>query len=616
MKTRKKDFLSAAEAAEMLGIRKQTLYAYVSRGFVRSIAGGHARERHYAREDLERVQARSRAQSNPEALAASTLNLGHPVVPTSVTEITAQGPRYRGRLAVDLAREGAAFEQVAELLWTGLWHEVDRPWQQVEGPRHLAEWLQLLPPGTGRQQLVELFSLVVMRLAMGRGPLQDRLISGRPLDVAREVIVSLVGCFGLLSQAGTYQAVKPGRPVAQALLETMGLPALQDDCALLNTTLVLLADHELSPGTFAARIAASSGSSMHSCIAAAIGTSSGMEIGRRYDRIDGFLNEGPRGTDLVEKARSQLQGGRELPGFGHPLYPHGDPRASHLLAQVAARAKNPAAVRHILSLVEQLGTHHGLHPRHELAVIAVCKALKLPAGAPAGLFVLARVSGWVAHILEQRLSNTMIRPRARFVPPGSPAERSPIAMDSTDEPALLTASVPMPEIEPEVASRLDANGAGPRDNERMAHLVKDAARSFLRSLQARLASEGVSIGHWTFLRILWDKDGLTQRELSYEAGVMEPTTVIAVRAMEALGYVTRERRGDNRKSYYVFLTPKGRKLQAKLVPFAEEVNARALTGVAEDYVTITRHSLRAMLKNLASDPVLAAQVEEFPAQEP
>ncbi len=604
-----KDFLSAAEAVEMLGIRKQTLYAYVSRGFVRSIAIGGTRERHYAREDLERIQARSKAQSSPEALAASTLNLGHPVVPTSITEITPQGPRYRGRLALDLARQGAAFEQVAELLWTGLWHETERPWSQVRAPAHLGDWLGQLPDSTGRHQLLELFSLVVMRLAMGRGPLQDRLISGRPLDAAREVIVSLVGCFGLLSGAGSYYPVNPDRSIAYALLETLGLPPSPEDCALLNTTLVLLADHELSPGTFSARIAASSGSSLHSCIAAAIATSSGIEVGRRYDRIDTFLSQAPRGGDLLEKARAQLQNGHELPGFGHPLYPHGDPRATCLLGLVAARKHKPAALKNLLSLVDQLGSSHELHPRHELAVLAVCKALKMPPGAPASLFVLARVSGWVAHIFEQRLTSTMIRPRARFVPPGSAGERNSSARVVSTGTAFTGGSAPKPEIDAGAAGRLDGQSAEAGPNGRMAHVVKEAARSFLRSLQARLASEGVSLGHWTFLRILWEKDGLTQRELSFEAGVMEPTTVVALRAMEGLGYITRERRGDNKKSYYVSLTRKGRDLQSKLVPFAEEVNALAMAGLTGDHVTITRQSLQVMLGNLAKDPLLVAEVQ-------
>src|SRR6185295_6072016 len=109
-------------------------------------------------------------------------------------------------------------------------------------------------------------------------------------------------------------------------------------------------------------------------------------------------------------------------------------------------------------------------------------------------------------------------------------------------------------------------------DDRLAHLVKDATRALVRALQDRLAEHGVPFGHWTFLRILWEHDGLTQRELSVEAGVMEPTTFSALNAMEKLGYVTRQRKGDNRKNVYVFLTPKGRALKRKLVPLAEEVN--------------------------------------------
>ena len=138
-------------------------------------------------------------------------------------------------------------------------------------------------------------------------------------------------------------------------------------------------------------------------------------------------------------------------------------------------------------------------------------------------------------------------------------------------------------------------------NDRMAHLVKDATRGFLRALQARLAEHDVPLGHWTFLRILWAQDGLTQRELSAEAGVMEPTTVTALRAMEALGYVARERRGGNRKNVHVVLTPLGRELKDVLVPLAEEVNAVALRGLSDADVAVTRRALLAMIGNLARD---------------
>ena len=138
-------------------------------------------------------------------------------------------------------------------------------------------------------------------------------------------------------------------------------------------------------------------------------------------------------------------------------------------------------------------------------------------------------------------------------------------------------------------------------NDRFAHLVKDAIRALLRSLSLRLSAHSVSIGHWTFLRILWDKDGLTQRELSVQAGVMEPTTHSALNAMEKLGYITRRQLPNSKKKVYVFLTPKGRLLKSKLVPFAEEVNEIAVRGVSAADIAATRRTLLAVIENIARD---------------
>ena len=116
-------------------------------------------------------------------------------------------------------------------------------------------------------------------------------------------------------------------------------------------------------------------------------------------------------------------------------------------------------------------------------------------------------------------------------------------------------------------------------NERLAHLVKDATRALVRALQMRLAEHAVSFGHWTFLRILWEGDRLTQRELSDRAGVMEPTTFSALKAMERLGYIRRRQFAGDRKKIYVLLTAKGRALRDRLVPLAEDVNRIAVRGV-------------------------------------
>src|ERR1700687_2165187 len=138
-------------------------------------------------------------------------------------------------------------------------------------------------------------------------------------------------------------------------------------------------------------------------------------------------------------------------------------------------------------------------------------------------------------------------------------------------------------------------------NDRMAHLVKDATRALVRSLQTRLARHNVSFGHWTFLRILWESDGLTQRELSREAGVMEPTTFAALKAMESRGYIVRRQLAGNRRKVHIFLTRRGRALKRTLVPLAEAVNRIAVRGVASADIAATRRTLVAVLVNLARD---------------
>jgi MarR family transcriptional regulator, organic hydroperoxide resistance regulator len=138
-------------------------------------------------------------------------------------------------------------------------------------------------------------------------------------------------------------------------------------------------------------------------------------------------------------------------------------------------------------------------------------------------------------------------------------------------------------------------------DDRLAHLIRDAGRALARALSIRLADHNVSFGHWSFLRILWEEDGLTQRELSEQAGVMEPTTFSALKSMERLGLVTRRQLGRDRKKVHVFLTPKGRLLKKRLVPIAEEVNAIAIKGVPAGRIEALRGALLAIIENTARD---------------
>jgi len=154
-------------------------------------------------------------------------------------------------------------------------------------------------------------------------------------------------------------------------------------------------------------------------------------------------------------------------------------------------------------------------------------------------------------------------------------------------------------------------------NDRIAHLIKDSSRGLQRALQTRLAKHNVSFGHWVFLRVLWVRDGITQRELSEEAGLMEPTTFSALTSMEKLGYLERRKLPHSRKNVYVFLTPAGRQLKKKLLPLAEDVNEVAVRGIDPADVATTRRTLLVMIENIArdesehADPARAARMQRM-----
>lgn len=146
-------------------------------------------------------------------------------------------------------------------------------------------------------------------------------------------------------------------------------------------------------------------------------------------------------------------------------------------------------------------------------------------------------------------------------------------------------------------------------DDRLAHLIKDATRALVRGLQTRLAEHNVSFGHWAFLRILWEQDGLTQRELSESAGVMEPTTYSAMKAMESLGYIERKHLPGNNKNVHVFLTRNGRALKKKLVPLAEEINAIGTRGLSSAEIKTARKVLLTIITNMADDEAAMENAE-------
>ncbi|WP_296469298.1 citrate synthase family protein [Pigmentiphaga sp.] len=416
----RKDYLSAQEAVALLGIRMQTLYAYVSKGWIRSVKQADTRKRLYLHEDILRVKARSTARSGHGVVAASAMNWGEPIIPTSITEIRPDGPYYRGHSAVRLARAHASYEAVSELLWTGVWDDTPRSWETGMTPAQRAMLLDSLAPPKSNSGLLEIMAIVTLRLGMSRGSVEDRVRGGHMHEAARQLIKTLAGCFGLVSRKRRFHPIPDEASMAEGLLTALDIPATPANLEAMEAFLVLFADHELSPSTFAARVAASGGSSLHSCVASAICSSAGIHLGRMYDRIEDFLGSADTSAGLLQRAREHHSRGSSIPGFGHPLYPKGDERAAMLIELARKRPRQKAALERIYPFIESVEREFGLHPRHELGAIVLAIAMGVPRQSVGTLFTLARMAGWVAHVQEQRLSGMLLRPRAKFV--GSASE--------------------------------------------------------------------------------------------------------------------------------------------------------------------------------------------------
>jgi citrate synthase len=399
--------LSAKAAAQLLGIKPQTLYAYASRGLLRRVGSGKRRQ--YLVEDLERVHARQRARSGHGPVAAAALSFGEPVLDTRITGIDERGPLYRGTPAVELAAQGTSFEAVAELLWSSEQADAEAI---SEAARAAKSWSSLEPLRVQGPACAALEDLLLALSALSRG-LPERHSRAREteLTVARRLIVSLAQL--LLPPS----ARRRRGSIAEVLAPLTRAPK-KDAVAALELALVLLADHELNASSFAARIAASTDASLFACILAALATLSGPRHGGACDRVEALLDEAAtlsRPSDVIERRSKR---GDAIPGFGHPLYPEGDPRAPPLLERARALAARSQTLQKSLAPAFALAramAHQGLPPTVDFGLVALTRALGMQPGSAALLFALGRSAGWVAHVVEQRSSEAVLRPRARYL---------------------------------------------------------------------------------------------------------------------------------------------------------------------------------------------------------
>lgn len=425
--TRLPDFLDAKSSLAMLRVRPQTLYAYVSRGAIRSVPQAGTKAHLYSRADIERVVARAAARAGHAAVAAAAMDHGAPIVSSGITEITAEaGPAYRGHVAIDLARRDISFEKVCELLWTSkldlaqstAWRIPAHAQAQVSDA-----YRQILPNGT--HQVYESLAMLALQLARSDRLFGPTSIGQSVEEEARLLICASTEALGCIGPHQRPAQLGRSEPIAAAVTRAFGGDATPTRVQAVNAMLVLLADHELPPGTLAVRAAASGGAHLFDCIAAGICASAGTEIAGHYAVVDRFLFMRPTFASLRDKTRRLYKGGLRIPGFTHPIYPRGDPRATYLLEIAAEVCDDSFPMRQITAFLRWAAEGFDSHPRHEFAVVCLVRALGLPSWCASALFLLARMGGWGAHVEEQRGAVGIWRPRARFVTIGGVAGSPP-----------------------------------------------------------------------------------------------------------------------------------------------------------------------------------------------
>jgi len=407
-----KESLSAREAATFLDVKLATLYAYASRGLVRSVPGGKGRARQYLKADLERLRARRDARSGHGPVAANALQWGEPVMDTAITAIDPEaGPVYRGRSAVELAAAETPFEAVAELLWTGELPTAPAEWIAQDFPMSVAGLRRLLPDDL---QPLPALSTVVPLLASwdpGRFAVRSEAIAPR----ARILIRRLAAALALGRRKQGFADAFEGGSVAHAVSAALGSQAGDDGISAINRALVLCADHELNASAFAARVAASTGADIYACVGAALAALSGPRHGGAASRVEALVNEIARPEDVERVINERASRGEPVEGFGHPLYPDGDPRGQMLVTLARDVAPQSRPVRTCLALVDAMERRGRGGATIDVGLVALSSALGLSSGSAVGIFAVGRCAGWVAHAKEQYEAGYLVRPRARYL---------------------------------------------------------------------------------------------------------------------------------------------------------------------------------------------------------
>jgi len=389
-------YLSAREASAELSISPATLYAYVSRGLIRSEPSPDSRSHRYRAEDVRGLKERRVPAPEPRGLRAFDADL--PVLDSAIGTITEQGAIYRGVNCVDLS-EKDTLEHTATLLWDVT--SVD-PFGQDNCPT-VSEAMRTIADAARRAAPIDR-AIAVLALASSADPRAfTRAPDGRAMVGGRIV--------RLLVTTMLNRSTSP-EPLHLQIANAWA-PDNKHAPDLIRRALVLLADHELNASTFTVRCAASTGLNLYDAVIAGLAALKGPKHGGAgvlASRLVKTLVD----NDVEPVIRERVALGERFAGFGHGVYKRGDPRAMSLL-EALTRAGAPR--KFTREIPERIAEATGEFVNIDYALAVLVLALRMPAGSELALFAMSRSVGWIAHAIEQLQHGRLIRPRARYVGP-------------------------------------------------------------------------------------------------------------------------------------------------------------------------------------------------------
>ncbi|MCC6892602.1 MAG: citrate synthase family protein [Anaerolineae bacterium] len=398
-------YLSAGEACERLGVKEATLYAYVSRGLIRSeVGGGTTRKRRYLAEDVDKLVGRKEQRRDPAKVVEDALHWGVPLLDSSITLIADGRLYFRGQDAAELARS-QLLEDVAALIWLDDMDAMLDLFRQPFPKVDLSAFAHLNLPMMARLQMALTLASVQDFAAY------DLSAAGAARTGAR----ILKGMGDALPPPQPSPASEGGSHSRMSIAETLAAAWSTEAAHLLNAAMVLCADHELNASSFAARVTASVDANPYAVVQAGLAALQGLKHGGHTSRVTAFMREVGQVERVQQVIGERLRRGDDLPGFGHRLYPEGDPRAQALMAMLAEHAPDSPDFMLATAIAQAVTGVSGKLPTIDFALATLEWVLGLPDGAALALFALGRTVGWIGHAIEQYRAGAIIRPRARYV---------------------------------------------------------------------------------------------------------------------------------------------------------------------------------------------------------